>query len=114
LIDTGDPGQTVKAFTSTIDMIRGAAVSCQVKIPDPPAGQSFDKQKVSVKYRSGSDSVPLRYDATCTAERSWHYDDAKSPREIVLCPTACAALQLVEQAELQVDFECEQVIVVPS
>jgi hypothetical protein len=114
LIDTGDPQETVKAFTTTIDMIRGATVSCQVTIPDAPVGQTFDKQKVSVKYRSGNTTVDLTYDAACTKQQSWRYDDAKSPRELVLCPNSCAALQLAEKPTLNVDFECEQVIIVPD
>jgi hypothetical protein len=31
----------------------------------------------------------------------------------VLCPDACSELQSTQDAELDVDFECEQVIVVP-
>ena len=114
LIDTGDPQQTVKEFTSTVDMIRGATVSCQVTIPAAPAGRTFDKQKVSVRYGAGSNAVALTYDAACAREQSWRYDDAKSPREIVLCPKSCEALQLAPDPTLDVAFECEQVIIVPD
>jgi hypothetical protein len=110
LIDTGNPNQTVSDFKKTIDEIRSAAVSCNVTIPDAPAGQSFDKQKVSVRYTSGADQTALKYDAECKAASTWHYDDPAQPHELVLCPETCKTLQGDEKAELAVDFECEPVI----
>lgn len=110
LIDTGDPTQTVAAFKRTIDEIRSAAVSCMLQIPEAPAGQTFDKQKVSVRYLSGMSDVALEYDASCGGTSSWHYDDPADPHELVLCPETCKALQGDERAELVVDFECEPVI----
>lgn len=94
-------------FKRTIETIRTASVSCSVTIPAPPAGRTFDKGKVSVKYKQ----VALRYDADCkAADSSWHCDDVNAPREIVLCPQTCMIVQSDMQAELAVDFECEQVI----
>ena len=110
LIDTGDPTKTTSAFKSTIDTIRSAAVSCRLEIPEAPAGQSFDKQKVSVRYLSGANETALSYDADCKGGETWHYDDPAAPRELVLCPDTCKALQDDELAELVVDFECEPVI----
>jgi hypothetical protein len=110
LIDTGDPTKTTSAFKATIDAIRSAAVSCRVDIPDPPQGQTFDKQKVSVRYLSGPKDTALSYQADCAGSASWHYDDPAAPQELVLCPETCEALQGDELAELVVDFECEPVI----
>jgi hypothetical protein len=110
LIDTGDPNKTTSAFKTTIDAIRSAAVSCMLAIPEPPRGQSFDKQKVSVRHLSGSNQTVLSYDADCKGSSRWHYDDPKEPHELVLCPETCKALQGDERAELVVDFECEPVI----
>jgi hypothetical protein len=110
LIDTGDPTKTTSAFKGTIDAIRSAAVSCRLAIPEPPQGQSFDKQKVSVRYLSGSNETALRYDADCKAGDRWHYDDPEEPQELELCPDTCKVLQADELAELVVDFECEPVI----
>lgn len=110
LIDTGDPTKTTSAFKDTIDAIRSAAVSCKLEIPETPTGQSFDKQKVSVRYLSGASQTALRYDLDCKGAETWHYDDPAAPRELVLCPDTCKALQNDELAELVVDFECEPVI----
>ena len=110
LIDTGDPTKTTSAFKATIEAIRSAAVSCKLAIPEAPPGQTFDKQKVSVRYLSGSSEIALNYDADCNGNEAWHYDDASAPSELVLCPSTCKGLQDDELAELVVDFECEPVI----
>jgi hypothetical protein len=110
LIATSDPTQTVSAFKHTIDEIRSAAVSCMVEIPDAPQGQTFDKQKVSVRYLSGTNQTALAYDADCKGPSAWHYDNPTVPQELVLCADTCKVLQDDEQAELVVDFECEPVI----
>lgn len=113
LIDTGNPAQTVADFTATIESIRGASVSCNLAIPQPPAGETFDKTKVSVAYRSAGRDHALAYDAACGGGAQWHYDDPNQPRQIVLCPDACAALSADPSAELNVAFECERVILGP-
>jgi hypothetical protein len=110
LIDTGNPTQTTADLKQTVDAIRNAAISCELDIPAPPAGLSFDKQKVSVRYTSGGNQSALKYDADCKAASSWHYDDVQTPKQIVLCPDSCKVLQGDENAELAVDFECEPVI----
>jgi uncharacterized protein YchJ len=110
LIDSGDPTKTTSAFKGTIDAIRSAAVSCRLEIPEAPQGQTFDKQKVSVHYLSGSDESALSYDADRKGSDAWHYDDPNQPRELVLCPETCKAREDDERAELVVDFECEPVI----
>jgi von Willebrand factor type A domain len=113
LIDTGDPAQTSADFTATIESIRGASVSCNLAIPPPPAGETFDKTKVSVTYQSAGQSRALPYDAACGGGSQWHYDDPDQPQQIVLCPDACRALQADPTTELNVAFECERVILGP-
>jgi hypothetical protein len=110
LIDTGNPTQTTGDLKKTVDEIRNAAISCELKIPDAPAGLTFDKQKVSVRYTSAGNQRVLKYDADCKSDTSWHYDDIQAPKEIVLCADTCKVLQGDDSAELAVDFECEPVI----
>src|SRR5690606_2410838 len=43
LIDTGDASQTVADFNAAIQTIRSSGFSCEVAIPDAPAGKMFDK-----------------------------------------------------------------------
>jgi hypothetical protein len=62
-IDTGDPSQTTTAFKAAVDQIRGASISCTIVIPPAPDGRSFDKEKVGVRYASGTnDPTPLTQD----------------------------------------------------
>jgi hypothetical protein len=113
LIDTGDPTQTSSAFGQAVDRIRGAAISCNIAIPEPPGTRTFEKDKVIVSYASGATTTELSYDPECGRESAWHYDDLDDPTAVVLCEDACAQIQSDPNATLQVAFTCETVIDVP-
>lgn len=113
VIDTGNPTQTAATFKATIDSIRGAAISCDARIPAPPIGSTFDKQKVAVTYTSGGAMTALSYDATCMAPNSWHYDDPANPQHVVLCPNTCSTIQSDANGALSVEFSCKTQIQVP-
>jgi len=113
IIDTGNPTQTTATFKATIDSIRGAAISCDARIPPPPAGSTFDKQKVAVTYTSSGAMNALSYDATCMAPNSWHYDDPANPTHVVLCPSTCSTIQADPNGALSVNFSCKTEIIVP-
>ncbi|AUX46770.1 hypothetical protein SOCE26_082790 [Sorangium cellulosum] len=114
IIDTGNPAATTAAFKAAVDAIRGGAVSCTVAIPPAPDGRTFDEQRVRVTYTSGNDApTALTYDQECESENAWRYDNPQNPAQIVLCESACAAIQADPEAALGVDFTCEDVIVVP-
>jgi len=114
LIDTGNPTQTSQDFRTAIDEIRGAAISCDVAIPEPPAGRVFDKEAVAVTYSvdSGAPNT-LLYDAECNG-LAWHYDDTETPSRIVLCPEACQTVQAEAAATLAVNFACEPLFEIPK
>ena len=108
LIDTGNPSETSKRFEAAIDAIRGAAVACDLTIPPPPTGQTFDKEKVAVSYKSGSKPAQdVAYDADCIGE-GFHYDDPADPKTIVLCSATCGTVQADPQASLEVALTCER------
>lgn len=112
-LDTGTPSTTQQAFANAINQIRGAAIACDVRIPEPPPGLTFDKKKVLITYTSGTNApVPLSYDAACATPLSWHYDNVAAPTRVVLCPSTCATVQADRTAVLNVGFTCEQVIAV--
>lgn len=114
LIDTGNPTQTSQDFRTAIDEIRGSAISCDVAIPEPPAGREFDKEAVAVTYSvdNGSPNA-LVYDPECNG-LAWHYDDTEAPSRIVLCPDACQTVQAEAAASLAVDFACEPQFEIPK
>ena len=110
-LDTGTPSATQQALTTAINQIRGASIACDVAIPAPPAGRTFDKEKVIVTYASGTNTpLALTYDASCASANSWHYDNAATPTRVVLCSSTCSTIQADANAVLNVGFACEQII----
>lgn len=113
LLDTGSPGATQQAFSTAINQIRGASIACDILIPAPPAGRTFDKEKVTLTYSSGTNGpLALTYDAQCTGSNAWRYDNRSTPTRVVLCPSTCSTVQADAKAVLNVGFACEQVITV--
>lgn len=113
LIDTGDPQKTSADFQTAVAKIRGVTISCNLAIPAPPNGRTFEKDKVIVAYRGGASSSDLKYDPECDDAMGWHYDNVADPSEVVLCEDACAEVQAASDATLTVSFTCETVIDVP-
>lgn len=110
LIDTGDPEATTQAFDAALERIREATVSCNLAIPIAPDGRPFDKRKVVVQSSVSGVRGALPFDPHCTMANGWRYDDEANPKEIVLCPTACAAVEHEVSARVDVDFACEDVL----
>lgn len=105
-VDANNPDATQAAFTTAMDQIRGALVpSCELLIPPPPAGQSFDKSKVNVTISSGANSTELGYDPLC-AGPGWKYNDPNAPTHVVLCPASCDPFKADSNAQLDVAFGC--------
>jgi hypothetical protein len=113
IIDTGDPAKTTAALQAAVDQIRGVAISCSLDVPKPPGGRTFEKDHVVVSYASGSTQTELVYDADCTGDRGWHYDDLDKPSQVVLCPATCTTVQADAKASLAVGFTCEPVLKLP-
>ena len=113
LIDTGDPAKTSRDFSAAMAEIRGVTISCNLAIPSPPGGRTFEKDKVIVAYRSGASTTELAYDPDCATQTGWHYDDVGAPTEVVLCEQSCGVVQTASDATLSVSFTCETVIDVP-
>jgi len=110
IIETGDPQATKNDFAQVIDGIRGAAISCDITIPPAPEGQVFDRSKVTVLYSSGGVETALVYDPDCVQANAWHYDDPNDPKSVVLCQATCDSITSDPDANLLVQFGCEDVI----
>jgi len=110
LIDTGDPTATTQAFDQAVSAIRGAVIACDLEIPMPPDNRAFDKERVEVAFDDGSGERVLHYDADCTGDDAWHYDDPGSPERIELCATTCDEVRAAPAAALRIDFACEQTL----
>jgi len=113
IIDTGDPAQTTAAFKAAVDQIRGVAIACNIDVPDPPDGRTFEKDHVVVSYTSDKTKTELTYDADCSGGDGWHYDELDAPKQVVLCPSTCATVQADTKASLAVGFTCQPVLELP-
>jgi hypothetical protein len=108
-----DVTQNVSLFFDKMKEIQAAALSCDFKIPDPPVGETFDKDLVQVIY---DPSDPQKEDVQvphadnlqdCGQSSGWYYDNNVKPTKIVLCPKSCQAVQSDQKAKISVLFGCK-------
>jgi hypothetical protein len=112
IIDTGDPAQTTSAFGKAVEQIRSSSIACNLDIPSPPDGDTFNKERVAVTYDSAGQSTTLHYDAKCGDSTAWRYDDADDPHQIELCDGTCDVIKADPDAALNVQFACKQLLTV--
>jgi len=88
------------------------SVACEVAVPAPPAGETFDPAKVNVVYKDsggGSTVVPQDTSADCYGgANGWQY--SSDGTKILLCGTACAAAKSDPGAVISVQFGCKTII----
>ena len=95
----------------TAAAVSGSKVSCDLTLPMPPAGETLDPTKVSVKYQMGGVApgmtllqVPAAAD--CTAAAGWFYDDNTTPTKIALCRAPWTSVQGDPSANVKVEVGC--------
>lgn len=111
LIDTNDPAQTTVEFTNIINQIRESSFSCSLEIPEPPNGETFDKEQVNVTFSSEGSDLPYDYDPECLGTAGWRFDNEADPTVIELCPATCDTLLGsigAAEGQLNVQFGCER------
>lgn len=108
LVDTGSPTDTIAKFSEIIQSIRSQGLSCEVTIPPPPNGMTFDQDMVNVSLTIDDEAHPLGYSALCSEPEAWHFDDEAAPTRIVLCDDTCALTKSSAEPSLQVEFGCER------
>jgi hypothetical protein len=106
LVETGDPERTKSAFLDAVRAIRTGTLSCAFQIPEPPAGESFDRGRANVSDSNGVSAADFVYDPDCKSAQAWRYDDPDAPTHIVLCDETCAAVRRDAKAVLRVEFGC--------
>jgi hypothetical protein len=104
-INTGDPAATQATLSTALGEVRGQTVSCDLKLPAPPPGQTFDKTLVNVSYRAPGATMDeiVKNSPNCKDPLGWQYDNADMPKSILLCPGTCAKVQ---SGTLNVNFGC--------
>jgi len=85
-----------------------AAVACEILVPKPPAGETFDPTKVNVTYTPTSGApVTIEQDTTKPCEsgaNGWQYNTDKT--KILLCGDICAKLKADPTAKITVELGC--------
>ncbi len=105
--------QSFDAVFNTIahGIVQRAELSCEWDIPSPPAGQSFDKGLVNVRFTPSAgapaESIPnVASAASCGARGGWYYDDPALPNKVVACPSTCSHIKQSSDARIDVLFGC--------
>ena len=87
-------------------VIKGAKVACQFDIPAPPEGEELDLDSILVEYKPMGVGDPVVFKKVDGPEfcgpQSFYLTDTK----VVLCPEACAEVQLDKTATISVKFGC--------
>jgi hypothetical protein len=102
----------ISQFSTKMEEIRGAALSCEFEIPPPPNGEVLDPDKVNFSYTPkgvGMPKILLRADnlADCDGKPGWYYDSNVKATKIILCPASCATVQADTNAKVEALFGCE-------
>lgn len=107
IVSVGNPQQTATDFQNALNVIRGKTLSCEFKLPAPPAGKTLDINNVNVVYTpSNAPGGTLTYNKDCTGGAGWHYDDANAPAKIVLCQGTCGTVQADQAGKIDIVTGC--------
>jgi hypothetical protein len=96
---------------------RTQVVDCEWVIPEPPEGQSFDRDMVNFQITSGVNGdtrlVPRvdSADRCASVSEGWHYDNMEEPTRIIVCPQTCEVVRAAEQARIDILLGCESVVI---
>jgi hypothetical protein len=118
------------AFLAALDAIRetvittdvqteviSTVIDCEWVIPPPPEGQSFDRDKVNVKFTQ-SDWVTSLGRVSSAEECAqvaggWYYDNPENPERVHVCPQTCNVIKVAEGGRIDVEFGCATISAIP-
>jgi hypothetical protein len=101
------------AFSAALEAIRGAALSCEYKMPTSDGGK-IDPNYLTVDYKSSptatGQSVSHKKDiSSCDSGLGWYYDNNTSPQKITLCPATCKTMQASSSASVEILVSCTEI-----
>ena len=78
---------------AAVDVIHGVS-DCSMPIPPPPAGQTFDENKLNVVVSTTATECYMigrvASSADCGPSGGWYFDNDTNPTQILLCPASCS------------------------
>jgi hypothetical protein len=97
--------------TETRQEIQSTQLECDWVIPEPPEGETFDREQVNVDF--GADGIATQTigavpsEADCALyQGGWYYDDPANPTQIHACPTTCDVIKSSIGARIDIKFGC--------
>jgi hypothetical protein len=91
-------------FGKALASIAAQVASCSYSIPEPPAGQSLDLEKVNVVLnKSTSEHYLVLRAGSRDCASGWYLDEQDN---IVLCRETCAQVRQDELSSLELRFGC--------
>ena len=91
-----------------------AEIACDWPIPEPPAGQSLDSEKINVNFTQPDGTVVslgrIPPGESCDGREGWYYDDDAAPTTVISCPTSCDKFKATG-GKVDVLFGCKVVLV---
>jgi hypothetical protein len=98
-------------LADAIKQIRGQALGCEYDLPDPPAGETInpDKVNVSLTLEGSTSTLPRRSDPNddCTDDGCWDYLDDDT---IVLVGKSCTDVTDAMMAQVDIVVGCDTVV----
>ena len=103
-----------------LNEIRGSALACEYKVPQPEGGQTIDYAQVNVDHTpQGGSAGTVFYvgsEANCDPEQGgWYYDvdpAGGTPTKILVCPSTCDVFKTGGEVNIRVG--CATVIAPPK
>lgn len=108
IVSTSTQSAVANEFATALSQIRGQSLACEYALPQPPAGQTLDLQKVNVQYSpAGGSAQTLKYSEACASADGWRYDNAQNPTKILLCQSACDKAKSDVSAKMDLVLGCQ-------
>jgi Mg-chelatase subunit ChlD len=108
IVSTSNQTAVGNDFATALSQIRGQTLACEYALPQAPAGQTLDFQKVNVQYSGGGAAAQtLKYSEGCASPDGWRYDNAQAPTKILLCQSACDKAKADATAKIDLVLGCQ-------
>ena len=100
------------ALAQTI--VQHIELACEWDIPPVPAGETFAKNKVNVRYTPGGSAPEDIYwvdnPSLCGDKGGWYYDSNEAPTKLQACATTCERVKHDMAGKIEVRFGCLTIV----
>lgn len=101
---------TTQQFVDAMNDIRGQSLSCNFKVPTPPAG-TLDPDTLEIRFSpSVGKPVSMMKVADLTkcgsSTVSWYADNPSNPNVMTLCPETCKVVRADTSGRIDVVYQC--------